>query len=569
MFLIYKERDGNTYATAAVSKRNGEKTSMEYTYIGKVIDKESNVFFSRKRGYFTFDVETDTYGCVGESFSPPAMKDGRRRELRAFDFGDSFLLDSLLWKSGLWHVIDNARWGNKDSLHSMVIYYMASRLPNRYAQSWYEGNVAHLLYPGACMDDTAISSMLAQIGRPESLLAYQKAFIDFVLKRFPGDTNIMVESTVIPDKGRMRLTQLNVHNKASVEARIVVVAQKSTAIPLYFQVLPGSVNDAISLRSVIEHCRQLGINVDGCLLDAGYSTDINIDEFYNESHECTVEYITRPKSTAAYYVKALEEILPSLESKENLVQYKDRYVFIKHADVKVGKNSDQPAHLYVGLDTSALSDELHKLLVRAKQKKLSATQVYEGMENQGIFALLSGKRLDPVDILPEYYLRQGIEQLNDISKNYTKLLPARTHSPETFSGHVLLSMIGTAVIRFMQIQINDTEECLGSRIETLCQQKAIKYESKLVADPPTKLGNDLYKAFKIESPVSIKIENGKLMNKHPDEVNKLFKVPKKRKPRKGKDESTELQKNQGEPGNIPGQEAHTQKQTNRNSADCA
>ena len=191
----------------------------------------------------------------------------------------------------------------------------------------------------------------------------------------------------------------------------------------------------------------------------------------------------------------------------------------------VGKRRDQPAYLYVGLDTSRLSDELRKLLSKARRDKLKIERVYEGMERQGVFALLSGQRYEVEQILPEYYVRQGIEQLNDVAKGYTKLLPTRCHKVETFSGHVLLSMIANAVVRFMQIQLNDSEPCLASRMDNLRSQGCVLYKTKLVPDDPIKQANDVYGAFKVEVPASIPIRDGDLEVPEPKVVPKLFRVP--------------------------------------------
>ena len=534
MYYVMKEKGGIVYASAAKTIRDGRKTRTEYTYLGRVVDKEKGIFYSRDRDYFTYNLETNEFGKVDESFEPPVIQDRRCYDRRAIDFGDAYLLDQILWKSGFWEVVDTIKWANKDTLHAMLLFYITSLLPNQYADIWYKGNVVSLLYPKARMTGEGISDFLEKIGREDSLLDYQEKYVEFVLENYSKDKNVMVDSMGLPNKCRVYLTQMNVHNnKVSVESRLVVVAQRSTGIQMFFYLLPGNINDATTLKPVFEHCKELGINVDGCLLDAGYSTDINLDEFYDAEHNCICDYITRPKSTAAYYKEALEKVLPDLETKENFVQYEDRFLYIKHVEVMVGKKKNQPAHLYIGLDKNRLSDELHKLLKRAKKKKLPIEEVYNCMESQGIFALVSGKEYSAEEILPEYYTRQGIEQLNDISKNYTKLLPIRCISEGTYKGHVVMSMVATAVVRFIQIHLNESELYLGSRIEVLRTQKAILYKTKIVPDPVMKHGNDMYNAFGIPVPVRIYMKEDALQVERPKKVKHLFKTPQKRFHRTG------------------------------------
>jgi hypothetical protein len=51
MFIVYSG-EGDQYASAAMSKRHGANTSMEYIYLGKVIDREAGIYKSRERGVF-------------------------------------------------------------------------------------------------------------------------------------------------------------------------------------------------------------------------------------------------------------------------------------------------------------------------------------------------------------------------------------------------------------------------------------------------------------------------------------------------------------------------------------
>ena len=534
MYLTFTEKGGRKYASAATSSRDGDKTSIEYVYLGRVASEDGPVFYARERGYFTFDLATGAFGPAPESFAPPKVADGRKREASAFDFGDAFLINEIMCRSGMWEVIDALPWANKATLRAMTAYYVASSMPNRYADMWYAGSVAHLLFPGANLESGAVSDLLERLGSAEAQTAYHSAMIPFVLSSFSPDTNVMVDSTGMPNKCSIHLTRANVHNgRLSVEARVIVVAQRSTGLPLFFKVVPGSVNDAMTLRPVMEHCRALGIDVSGCLIDAGYSTDINLDEFYDSGHRCAVDYITRPKSSASYYKEALRVAAPALESGENFVDWQGRYAFVKRVEVMVGKGSDQPAYLYIGLDKNRESDELHKLLRRAKREGLSPASVYELMGSQGIFALLSGRPYEPSEILAEYYVRQGIEQLNDVSKNYAKLLPARCHKWETFEGHVVLSMAATAVARIVQMRLNELGLCLGPRLEALRQQKVICYATRAVPDVPVKEANEVYRAFGIDVPASIPMRDGRLAYENPRRIDGYLR-PAKRGRRPGK-----------------------------------
>ena len=98
--------------------RNGKSTSISYKYIGRVVDLERKIFYSRSRQYFTYDIETDAFGNVPESFSPPQVLDRRKRIVKAFDFGDAFLLNAIMAGSGFWEIVGQIPWGNKARLRN-------------------------------------------------------------------------------------------------------------------------------------------------------------------------------------------------------------------------------------------------------------------------------------------------------------------------------------------------------------------------------------------------------------------------------------------------------------------
>jgi hypothetical protein len=108
------------------------------------------------------------------------------------DFGDSFFLNQFLWQSGMMDVVDQIGYGNPDTLHAMLLFYTLSGLANVDAIHWYEGNIVQLLYPKANMTSQRISDFLAAIGTPEKQMAFQKAYIEYVMTHYSKDKNILM-----------------------------------------------------------------------------------------------------------------------------------------------------------------------------------------------------------------------------------------------------------------------------------------------------------------------------------------------------------------------------------------
>lgn len=159
--------------------------------------------------------------------------------------------------------------------------------------------------------------------------------------------------------------------------------------------------------------------MESCVIDAGYGTGSNIDFFYDGSHNLKVGYITRVKSSDANLKSMIEKELPTLDSRENFVRYCDRYLFIKRQKICVGSKKDQPAWLYMGMDLERLNDEQRKLFRKALKEKLIDDEVFDAMEGEELFAVLSGNEYPIDEILPAYYQRQATELVFDFARNYT------------------------------------------------------------------------------------------------------------------------------------------------------
>ena len=366
-------------------------------------------------------------------------------------------------------------------------------------------------------------------------MTFQKAYIDYMMQHYDQDRNILIDSSGLPNNIHFPLTCMNVHNgKVNNEVRLIFVVQQSTGIPLYYRAVPGNIVDVSTLKRIFLHLDSLGIDIDSCIMDAGYNSGDNLDLFYDENHKCKIGFITRIGSNDKAFKNMIEEELGSLDEKENLVRYEDRYLFIKKNQVMAGSNKDNPAWMYLGLDLARMSDEQHKLLKRARKKSLSTDEVYDALQTEGLFGVLSGKDISCEEILPAYYQRQAAEQIFDIAKNYTKLLPLRVRNQGTFRGHLLLSFIASCAIKMIQLRLKEANLFFGSRLACLRNQKCTIYQNRIVTDEPQKEANDSYKALGIICPEEIPVKDGQL-DYTPPEAGSLPPEKKKRKRKKQKD----------------------------------
>jgi hypothetical protein len=497
MYIAYDVKGGIEYGKICISKRDGKKTSKDYINLGRVVDKERHIYKNRERGVFTYCIQDNTYGKPDATVILPEIP-SRRREKLFLDFGDTFFLYSYLQKSGLAPLIDVIAYENLDTLYSMIFYYILCSAACCYAGDWWEGNYARIVFPKANLTSQRISDFLAAVGCEHVQRAFFGEYIPYITQSKVEGTNILIDSTGLPNSIHFPLTAISNHNgEISNEVRLIYVTQQETGLPIYFRYCPGNVIDATTLVRTISELKASGVNTKLAILDAGYYDGENIAELYKNK----VSFVTRLKENLKLYKRLVAEHLTSIERRENFVDYNGRYAFIKCVECELVEG--EKAYAYISLDIERKNSELKKLFSRAKVQNLENEDVFDKMAGQGVFILVSSIMIPKNKILPTYYTRQQIEQIFDIGKNYANLLPLRVQNESTFRGHLLITFIASIIIKKIQTCLNDTIYNPFSLFMNLRNQKCKVYDNLIITQEAFKKANDCYKIFGINCPVEI------------------------------------------------------------------
>ena len=387
MYIDYSVKDGKTYARLSNSVRNGDRVEKEdIGNLGRVLDKEQGIYRSRERGVFTFDLKTGEYGNAPTDFVPVETKKSRKEQL-ILDFGDAFFLDWYIENTRLRPSIDAVGYGNPDTLYAMICYYVLCSMANSHAGSWWEGSYARILYPRANLSSQRISNFLAAIGNEHSQRAF---FLEYFARLGQSGVrlkNVLIDSTGLPNSVHFPLTAINNHNgEISSEVRLIYVVHQKTGLPIYFRYCAGNIIDVSTLIRCVEELKALGVDVNFAILDAGYYTNGNIREL----SERKISFISRMKENYVLYKELIAAHLGTLAEKENLVEYNGRYVYLKCVECEV---EGHHAYSYIGLDIERKSSEAQRTFKRAATNKMSAGQVFDAMERQGVFILIASRRI--------------------------------------------------------------------------------------------------------------------------------------------------------------------------------
>lgn len=507
MQLSYQKKGNYIYAKVPGEsyRENGHVKKRDAVYLGRVVDKENNVFFNRERGVFTYDVVTGAYGEADPSFQGGLKDDRRKKASLILDFGDSYFVDSLVRAMHYDEVLDSISYQNKDTLWAMVEYYILSSKANSHANTWYDGSFANALYPEADLHSQRVSKLLDELGREEVRRSYFKAHIKWLKGHVCDDPAIIIDSTGLPNSIKMSMTQTSNHNgKISHEARMVAAIQRDSGYPIMFRAIPGNIVDVTTLATTIATLAEYDIRADLAMLDAGYVSAENLCGLLSAG----IGFAARlPEKNKGIYNDVLSKGLDSLKRPENLVELNGRYVYARQTECQIDKYT---AYAYLCYDVDASGDENHKAIRRSRKTKKSGHEMHKLFATSGLFIIISSLPYQADDILAVYYTRQLVEQYFDVSKGISRLTPLRVHKEQRVLGHMLLSQVAATINLYIQKKMRSSFEDGEEMFMGLRNQKCVVYTSRIVTSEGQSAATQYYKKFNIKYPTSFDVSGNKL-----------------------------------------------------------
>jgi hypothetical protein len=117
-------------------------------YLGRVINRQKNIFYSKRWGYFQFTIEK---GFISKNhiYKPDADSNQNILNLR---YGNIWLLNNIYQKMKFDYVLDNIIPYKKDTLYTLLAYKLTNR-DNSFTNviDWYHRSYASILYPNAAV----------------------------------------------------------------------------------------------------------------------------------------------------------------------------------------------------------------------------------------------------------------------------------------------------------------------------------------------------------------------------------------------------------------------------------
>ena len=315
---------------------------------------------------------------------------------------------------------------------------------------------------------------------------------------------MLIDSTGMPNDIRFPLTAVNTHNGAtSNEARLLMVVDRKSHMPLYFRYNAGNIVDVTTLRSTIAELEAFGIDTDYAIVDAGYCSKDNMKSLYGDDKDGdkAIPFLTRIGSNLKMYKQLIANHSEDLLKSKYMLMQRDRLISVKRVEIDLWGHM---GYAYVGMDHARREDEILKYVkATLGTDDISNEEMDIAMKSKGTFVLISSEKIEPEEVMPLYYTRQVVEQVFDTSKNSTDLLPLRVHSEEAFRGHLLLNFMATIVHLSINQMLKGTSYNTDGAFMILHNQKCKVFDDCILPKETTKKMNEIYKHLNLKTILKI------------------------------------------------------------------
>lgn len=294
----------------------------------------------------------NTYlGVVNEDGSIKKNKE-IMTELSVLDFGDSYLFCEFFKNSNLSALLSENIKIFPEIL-ALIIYRLCCQSAMYNATHWYEGNILSILLKPNDLSSQNISRVLAYLGQED----VQKSFFDRYLKSVESyQENIIIDASSLPNQIHHPFSEWG-HSDNSIEKqfRFLCVIDQKTKTPLFYRFIPGNIVDISTLKTTISELKLMGGKNKFVLLDAGYYSEENIIELY----ENEIDFLMRLPSQRSLYKTCVLEHLEDIEQIQYATQYNKRVLFVKPIQTAL---YDHPGWVYIVLDPTRKAKEMNTVV---------------------------------------------------------------------------------------------------------------------------------------------------------------------------------------------------------------
>jgi len=183
-------------------------------------------------------------------------------------FGDVYSIAKTVQNSSFSGCFQHVLPEDADTLMSLVCFKLLKSSAMQYALTWSNGNYVKMAYKSANLSSQRISDFLKKLGNESVWRRFFKSYIDALVG---GKNGVIVDSTGLPNEIEFPLSAWGNHGGESErETRLLMVVERTSGQPLYFNYKAGNIVDVSTLSNTIIELSNIGVNTSFALINAGY-----------------------------------------------------------------------------------------------------------------------------------------------------------------------------------------------------------------------------------------------------------------------------------------------------------
>lgn len=452
-------------------------------------------------------------------------------------FGNIYFLDMVANAIGLRDVLKGIFTDDYETFITLVHYIICEDSSLSNSPKWLELNETILKTD---LSSQYISTFLKQITE-ERRLEFFKAWVN---KRLEQEYVAFDITSISSYSELINIVELgyNRDKENLPQINLGMFFGEESALPIFYNIYPGSIKDVKTLSNMLIYCNVLGISKIKFVMDKGFYSDTNITEMIEAKKRFTVA-IPFKSAIATSKVKLLKETI-KIPSKciaiDELIYgdvIKDVWLYTDKAGV--GKEASVYYHVMYDDDKrnevenrimtkvqrqkkefddyiakyQRLPKDLekyeHYLEIKKNRNKITCTikdeVIMNEMKYEGFMVVISNDLKKPNEVFNTYRRKDVVEKAFDNLKNDLDIKRLKVHSEKALKGKMFIAFIALIIkTKIFNTTINDGSICKYSVNEIINEMRKISIikfnEQTSMLTEISSTQRKIFKAFNIKEP---------------------------------------------------------------------
>lgn len=395
--------------------------------------------------------------------------------------GPNIILDTITKELGLDRLLQECSPKYHEQIKAMSYYLVHQGDALSHCESWC---ASHMPDIATTLTSQNISDILDTIS-----VGTKQTFMSEWLLQNSQDDHLCYDITSISsycDSNAYIRHGYNRDGDQLAQLNLAVVFGQNSALPLYFQEFPGSINDVKTLNNLLKTIKALSSKPLSYVMDKGFYSKSNIDNLLATNSKFIISVPLNNK----WLQHAIDDVYTKAED-INYCQRMDQEVIFVHTRLYPWGDKKRRCylHLYYNAVTRANAViKLHADLLRYKEELESDNTITSHQEaydeffiikttpkrgkiisynshaiNQyikryaGFYAILTNSVKYPIEALQIYRDKDAVEKCFDDLKNHIDMKRLRMHTAKTVHGRLFVQFIALIYMSAVRKRLRETK----------------------------------------------------------------------------------------------------------------